>query len=135
MLRALLSKAQGCKTFENRPSLNCHVGTHWKALTEYSQMCTHLPGFQSFFSFLHHFVMAKLAISTIRFNLEHLCSVKVCQNMRHLFFLAHRRKSFIIPFYSCLLSYLFEAKLEQVTIPTIPSRRKNILNVEGGGVH
>ena len=27
-----------------------HVGIHWKALPEYSQMSTHLPGFQSFYS-------------------------------------------------------------------------------------
>ena len=24
----------------------CHVGIHWIALTEYSQMHTHMPGFQ-----------------------------------------------------------------------------------------
>ena len=29
-------------------------------------MSTHIPGFQSFF--LHHFVLAKLAISSIRVN-------------------------------------------------------------------
>ena len=29
-------------------------------------MSTHLPGFQSFFRFLHRFVLAKLAISSIR---------------------------------------------------------------------
>ena len=29
-------------------------------------MSTHIPGFQSFFSFLHHFAMAKLATSSIR---------------------------------------------------------------------
>ena len=29
-------------------------------------MNTHLPGFQSFFRFLHHFVLAKLATSRIR---------------------------------------------------------------------
>ena len=27
----------------------CHVGVHWIALTEYSQMSTHTPGFQYFF--------------------------------------------------------------------------------------
>ena len=35
------------------------------ARTEYSQMNTHVPGFQSFFSFLHHFVLAKLATSSM----------------------------------------------------------------------
>ena len=28
----------------------CHVSIHWIALTEYSQMSAHVPGFQSFFS-------------------------------------------------------------------------------------
>ena len=27
----------------------CHVGIHWIALVEYSQMSTHVPGFQSSF--------------------------------------------------------------------------------------
>ena len=56
------------KTFENhiKDHLPCHVGIHWKALTEYCQMSTHVPGFQSFFQlFLHYFV---LAISSIRIN-------------------------------------------------------------------
>ena len=30
-----------------KPSKPGHVGIHWKALTEYSQMSTHVPGFQS----------------------------------------------------------------------------------------
>ena len=38
---------------------------HWKALAEYSQMSTHLPGFLSFSGFLHHFVLTKLATSSI----------------------------------------------------------------------
>ena len=46
----------------------CHVGIHWIALTEYSQMSTHLPGFQSFSGFLIYFVLAKLASSGIRVN-------------------------------------------------------------------
>ena len=29
-------------------------------------MSTHLPGFQSFYNVFHHFVLAKLAISSIR---------------------------------------------------------------------
>ena len=36
------------------------------ALVEYSQMSTHVPGFQSFFRFLHHFVLAKSASSSVR---------------------------------------------------------------------
>ena len=31
-------------------------------------MSTHEPGFQSFFRFLHHFVLAKLATNSIRVN-------------------------------------------------------------------
>ena len=38
-------------------SKHYHVGIHWKALTEYSQMSTHLLGSQSFFMFLHRFAM------------------------------------------------------------------------------
>ena len=42
------------------------VGIHWIALAEHSQMTTHVPGFQSYFKFLHHFVLAKLATNSIR---------------------------------------------------------------------
>ena len=41
----------------------------WEALAEYSQMSTHVPGFQSlgFFSFfLHHFILAILATSSVQ---------------------------------------------------------------------
>ena len=31
-----------------KPPKPCHVGIHWKALAEYSQMGTHVPAFQSF---------------------------------------------------------------------------------------
>ena len=48
MLRLPSSKAQGHKDFW-KPSKPCLVGIHWKALAEYSQMSTHVPGFQSFF--------------------------------------------------------------------------------------
>ena len=37
-----------------------------EALSEYSQMNTHMPGFQSYFIFFHHFILAKLATSSIR---------------------------------------------------------------------
>ena len=51
-----------------KPSEPCHVGIHWKALAEYSQMSTMYQGFSHvFLGFLHHFVLAKLAIS-IRVN-------------------------------------------------------------------
>ena len=66
MLRLHSSKAQKCKYFW-KPYKPCHGGIYEKALAEYSQMSTHLPGFQSFFSFfLHHCVLAKLATSSIR---------------------------------------------------------------------
>ena len=66
MLRLLLSEAQRCKDI--RKSLKpCHVGMHWKAFAEYSQMSTNLSGFPSLFSFfLDHFLLTKLATSTIR---------------------------------------------------------------------
>ena len=47
MLRFLSSKLQGRKYFR-KPLKPCHVGIHWKALTEYLHMSTHLPGFRSF---------------------------------------------------------------------------------------
>ena len=69
MLRLLPFKAQGRNKFW-KPSKPCHVGIHWKTLAEYSQMSTHVPVmFQSFFMwFYHHFVLAKLAISSIMDN-------------------------------------------------------------------
>ena len=61
--------AQGRKDFW-KPSKPCHVGILWTALTEYSQLSTHMQGFQSFFVFLHHFILAKLATSSIRVKLD-----------------------------------------------------------------
>ena len=55
----------GAKIFW-KPSKPFHVGIHWLALAEYSQMNTHTPGFQSLFSFLRHIVLAKLATTNIR---------------------------------------------------------------------
>ena len=49
MLRLILSpKAQGCKDFW-KPSQPCHVGIHWIAFNEYSQMSTHVLGFRLIF--------------------------------------------------------------------------------------
>ena len=45
MLRLLSSKVQKRKDF-GESSEPCRVGIHWKALTEYSQISTHIPGFQ-----------------------------------------------------------------------------------------
>ena len=47
MRRLLPPKGQGRNDLR-KPSKPCHVGIYWKALTEYSQMSTHMPGFQSF---------------------------------------------------------------------------------------
>ena len=72
MLRLLLSKAQGLKAYW-KPFKPCHVGIHWIAFTECSQMSTHVPGFQYFFQFFCIlFVLDKLAPSSMR--------VKVSQN-------------------------------------------------------
>ena len=65
MLRLLSSKSQGHRDFW-KPCKLCRGAIHWIALTEYFQMSTHSPGFPSFFRFLRHFIMAKLATSTIR---------------------------------------------------------------------
>ena len=48
-----------------KPFKPSHVGIHWIALAECSQMSTHEPGFDHFSQFLHHLVMAKLATSSI----------------------------------------------------------------------
>ena len=38
-----------------KPSKPSHDGMHWITLSEYSQMSTHVPRFQSFFSFFASF--------------------------------------------------------------------------------
>ena len=60
MLRLLSSKAHGRKDFW-KPSEPCHVGIHWIALAGHSQMSTHLPGFQSFFSFFASFCNGQIS--------------------------------------------------------------------------
>ena len=50
----LSSKAQGRKDFW-KLSKPCLAGIHWIALAEYSQMSTHLTGFQSFYKFFASF--------------------------------------------------------------------------------
>ena len=68
MLRLLPSKVHwDAKVFE-KLSKPCHVGIHWLACAEYSQMSTMCQGFSHFKVFLHHFVLAKLATSSIRGN-------------------------------------------------------------------
>ena len=41
--------------------INCHVGIHWKALAEYSQMRTHVPVFRSFFRFFASFCIGQIS--------------------------------------------------------------------------
>ena len=65
VLTLLSLKAQWRKDLW-KPSKPSHPGIHWIALTECSHMSTHLPRFQSFYRFLYHFVLAKLASSSIR---------------------------------------------------------------------
>ena len=68
MLRLLSSKEQGRKDFW-KPFKPCHVGIHWIALAEHSQMSTHLPGFPSFLKvFCIVLCWPKLATSSIRFK-------------------------------------------------------------------
>ena len=58
---------QGYFCPERKDAKTCHVGIHWKALAEYSQMSSHLSFFSDIlYRFLHHFVLAKLATSSIR---------------------------------------------------------------------
>ena len=62
---------QSTRTHDFRkPSKPCHVGIHWIVLAEYSQIGSHVPGFQSIFSFFfHNFVLARLATSSISVNI------------------------------------------------------------------
>ena len=67
MPRLLLSKSEGYKDFGKR-SKSCHVGILRIALAEYSQMSTHVPGFQSFFRFFASFCVGQIATCSIRVN-------------------------------------------------------------------
>ena len=60
MLRLLSFKSQKRKNLW-KPSKPYHVGIHWKALAEYFQMSTHLPGFQSFFRFCTSFCIGQIS--------------------------------------------------------------------------
>ena len=68
MLRLLSSITQDSKDFW-KTSKPCHVGTHWKALADeypYARVSV------IFHVFLHHFVSAKLATSSIRVRVSPL---------------------------------------------------------------
>ena len=54
------SKALGHKDFL-KSSKPCHVGIHWIALAEYSEISTHMPGFQSFFRVFESFCIGQIS--------------------------------------------------------------------------
>ena len=55
-----------------KTSKSYYVGMHW--IKKVSKMRIHMPGFKSFFMFfLHHFVLGKLATSSIRVKLGLKC--------------------------------------------------------------
>ena len=57
MLRLLSAKAQERK----KSSKPCHIGIHWKAVVEYYQIGTHIPGFRSFSAFFASFCFNKIS--------------------------------------------------------------------------
>ena len=75
-----------------KPLKPCHVGIHWIALAEYSHMNTHIPGFQSFSGFLHHFVLAKLDTGSIRVKLPPV-NMNYLGNHREALETSHHRTS------------------------------------------
>ena len=68
MRRLLCPKHNDAKISENHLNPVMNIGIHCKVLAEYSQLSNHMSGFQHISVFLHHFVMAKLATSSIRVN-------------------------------------------------------------------
>ena len=63
MLRLLSSIAhKDAEIFEKHlePVIRYSFGIHYIALTEYCQMSTHMPGFQSFFNFFASFCTGKI---------------------------------------------------------------------------
>ena len=59
MLRLLFSKAKGRKDFW-KSFKPCHVDIHLIALAEYSQMSTHMLGFQSYLRFFASFCIGQI---------------------------------------------------------------------------
>ena len=60
MMRLLLSKAQESKDLW-KPSKPCHVGIHWIAHAEYSQMRAMCHGFSHFTFFFASFCIDKIS--------------------------------------------------------------------------
>ena len=84
MLRLLSSEAQGCKDFL-KPSKPCHVGIHWIALDEYSQMSTHLPGFQSSLRFSGSFCGDQISRLITVLSISRMCSTYTNVQLTHVF--------------------------------------------------
>ena len=59
--KATFVKSTRMQRFVEKTPKPCHVGIHWIALTEHSQMSTHMPGFQSFFGFFASFCIGKIS--------------------------------------------------------------------------
>ena len=106
-------------------------------LIEYSQIRTHLPGFQSFFSFfLHYFLLAKLATSSIRVNSGSKKYVQIILILKGLHWLPIRKRiGFkILPLTfkcmeGCASLYLRELLVKQANTRTLRSNTKNLLQI------
>ena len=59
-MHRLIPKQKDAKIFL-KSSKPCHVGIHWIALAEYSQMGNHMPGLQSFFSLFASFCNGQIS--------------------------------------------------------------------------
>ena len=57
---ATFVQSKGRKDFR-KSSRPCHVGIPWIALTEYPQMSTHVPGFQSYFNSFKSFCIGQIS--------------------------------------------------------------------------
>ena len=103
MLRLLSSKAQGRKDLWD-PSKPCHVGIHWKALPQYSQMNTHLPGFRWFFRGLHHFVLTKLVDGSIRVKISLKWRWNVYKVEISIYYEWYKLHGSAMPFFDCMVN-------------------------------
>ena len=68
-----------------KPSKPCHVGTHWIALTDYSQMNTHTPGVQRFPRIFALFCIGQFSHHQHKGWLFHAYILKYLAVMRHSF--------------------------------------------------
>ena len=82
------SNAEATSVQSTKTLKPCHVGIHWIALIEYSQMSTRVPmcqGCSHFTVFLHHCVMPKLATSSIKLRTKTKLDKRLscCYSMKH----------------------------------------------------